>query len=186
MSDETPETRYTGSGQAACNFSLATTQTYKGRGGECETRTEWHRVVVIWDLSLMSIGRDATIMYNLFMAEDSQQRHRESSARGCSRNLRMFHAAIALILLACVICPFVELAIGWNDTIFTTGYDGDSTLAVLVLLLELALALASLLVSFLSARRVLERIIAQLHLLTSHFDFGVILPSFSPPLSLRI
>jgi single-strand DNA-binding protein len=41
-----PETRYTGSGQAVCNFSLATDESYKDRSGERQKRTEWHRIVV--------------------------------------------------------------------------------------------------------------------------------------------
>ena len=41
-----PETRYTSSGQAVCNFSLATDETYKDRNGERQKRTEWHKIVV--------------------------------------------------------------------------------------------------------------------------------------------
>ena len=41
-----PETRYTGSGQAVCNFTMATDETYKDRAGERQKRTEWHRIVV--------------------------------------------------------------------------------------------------------------------------------------------
>src|ERR1700740_2125967 len=41
-----PETRYTGGGQAVCNFSVATDETYKDRAGERQKRTEWHRIVV--------------------------------------------------------------------------------------------------------------------------------------------
>ena len=41
-----PETRYTGSGQAVCNFSLATDESYKSRSGERQKRTEWHKIVV--------------------------------------------------------------------------------------------------------------------------------------------
>ena len=40
-----PETRHTGSGQAVCNFSIATDESYKDRNGERQKRTEWHRVV---------------------------------------------------------------------------------------------------------------------------------------------
>jgi len=36
-----PETRYTGAGQAVCNFSLATDETFKDRSGERQKRTEW-------------------------------------------------------------------------------------------------------------------------------------------------
>src|SRR3954453_8411375 len=41
-----PETRYTSGGQAVCNFSVATDETYKDRAGERQKRTEWHRIVV--------------------------------------------------------------------------------------------------------------------------------------------
>jgi single-strand DNA-binding protein len=41
-----PETRYTSSGQAVCNFSMATDENYKDRAGERQKRTEWHKIVV--------------------------------------------------------------------------------------------------------------------------------------------
>jgi len=41
-----PETRYTSGGQAVCNFTMATDETYKDRNGERQKRTEWHRIVV--------------------------------------------------------------------------------------------------------------------------------------------
>ena len=41
-----PETRYTSGGQAVCNFTLATDESYKDRSGERQKRTEWHRVVL--------------------------------------------------------------------------------------------------------------------------------------------
>ncbi len=41
-----PETRYTGGGQAVCNFSLATDESFKDRSGERQKRTEWHKIVV--------------------------------------------------------------------------------------------------------------------------------------------
>ena len=41
-----PETRYTSSGQAVCNFSVATDETYKDKAGERQKRTEWHKIVV--------------------------------------------------------------------------------------------------------------------------------------------
>ena len=41
-----PETRYTGSGQQVCNFSMATDETYKDRAGERQKRTEWHKIVM--------------------------------------------------------------------------------------------------------------------------------------------
>src|SRR5581483_7368279 len=41
-----PETRYTSAGQAVCNFTLATDETYRDRNGERQKRTEWHKIVV--------------------------------------------------------------------------------------------------------------------------------------------
>src|ERR1700726_2395173 len=41
-----PETRYTGGGQAVCNFSIATDESFKDRNGERQKRTEWHKIVV--------------------------------------------------------------------------------------------------------------------------------------------
>ena len=40
-----PELRYTKSGQAVANFSLATSDSYTNREGAREERTEWHRIV---------------------------------------------------------------------------------------------------------------------------------------------
>ena len=41
-----PELRYTPSGAAVVNFSLATSETYKDRDGNRQTKTEWHNIVV--------------------------------------------------------------------------------------------------------------------------------------------
>jgi single-strand DNA-binding protein len=41
-----PETRYTGGGQAVCNFSMATDESFKSKTGERQKRTEWHKIVV--------------------------------------------------------------------------------------------------------------------------------------------
>lgn len=41
-----PETRYTSSGQAVCNFTMATDESFKSRTGERQQRTEWHRIVM--------------------------------------------------------------------------------------------------------------------------------------------
>ena len=41
-----PEVRYTNSGDAVANMSLATTQSWKDNNGEWQNKTEWHRIVV--------------------------------------------------------------------------------------------------------------------------------------------
>jgi single-strand DNA-binding protein len=40
-----PDLRYTQSGTAVANFSLATTERTKGQDGQIQESTEWHRVV---------------------------------------------------------------------------------------------------------------------------------------------
>ena len=40
-----PEVRYTQSGRAVANFSIATTDSWKDRDGNRQERTEWHRIV---------------------------------------------------------------------------------------------------------------------------------------------
>ena len=41
-----PDTRYTPSGVAVANFSIATTETWKDKNtGEKQEKTEWHRIV---------------------------------------------------------------------------------------------------------------------------------------------
>lgn len=41
-----PELRYTQSGTAVCNFSMATSEQWTDKQGQKQERTEWHRVVV--------------------------------------------------------------------------------------------------------------------------------------------
>jgi single-strand DNA-binding protein len=41
-----PETRFTGAGDAVCNFSIATDETFKNRSGERQKRTEWHKITI--------------------------------------------------------------------------------------------------------------------------------------------
>jgi single-strand DNA-binding protein len=40
-----PEMRYTTSGKAVCNFSVATSHTWKDPDGAPQERTEWHNIV---------------------------------------------------------------------------------------------------------------------------------------------
>ena len=40
-----PEIKFTGSGTAVANFSVATSERFKDKGGEWQDRTEWHTLV---------------------------------------------------------------------------------------------------------------------------------------------
>lgn len=43
---QNPEVRYTPSGAAVANFSIATSESWVDKGGQKQERTEWHRIVV--------------------------------------------------------------------------------------------------------------------------------------------
>jgi single-strand DNA-binding protein len=43
---QNPEVKYTPSGQAVANFSVATNENWTDKSGQKQERTEWHRVVV--------------------------------------------------------------------------------------------------------------------------------------------
>lgn len=41
-----PEVRHLDNGRAVCNFSLATSESYKNKQGEKVTNTEWHNIIL--------------------------------------------------------------------------------------------------------------------------------------------
>lgn len=46
-----PETRFTASGEPVCNFSMATTETWKDKEGQKKEQTEWHQVAFFGKLA---------------------------------------------------------------------------------------------------------------------------------------
>lgn len=41
-----PEVRYMPNGEAVCNFSIATSETWKDQSGQKQERTEWHNITL--------------------------------------------------------------------------------------------------------------------------------------------
>lgn len=79
-----PELRYTPSGQAVCNFSMATSEAWTDKSGQKQERTEWHRVVVWGKMGelcnqYLSKGRQALIEGSLqtrsWEAKDGSKRY---------------------------------------------------------------------------------------------------------------
>jgi hypothetical protein len=114
----------------------------------------------------------------------------KGSANHCgtfpAMNRRIFHVLIALVLVACVVSPFVESALNCNDNVFSTGSDSESTLAIVVLLLELVLSLASLLVFLLPNFQLEDRVRTESRRPTSVFGFCINISDFSFSVPLRI
>ena len=94
---------------------------------------------------------------------------------------------MALTLVVCVLCPYVEIALSWGQSLLDTGYDTETTVAVIALLMILAFALAKLLVSV-SVNSTREGPLDESHgTLRPMLDFISTVPDASPPpLPLRI
>lgn len=120
-------------------------------------------------------------MYRVPSVKNAKHRFRAVTRRG-------FHILLALTLVVCVLCPFVELALNWGQSLFDTGYDTETTVAVIALLLILAFALARLLVYFLGDTTGQERLVDSQGTSKLTFDFisAVPVPDTSPPHALRI
>jgi single-strand DNA-binding protein len=56
ISGKDPEVKYTPSGTAVANFSVATGERYKDKDGQWQERTEWHNIVA-WDKLAEIIGQ---------------------------------------------------------------------------------------------------------------------------------
>lgn len=98
---------------------------------------------------------------------------------------RGVHIILALVLIGCALSPFVEMAFHSHQSIFQSGYDTESIVAVLILLLELTFVFARALAVISSA---IERmpLVALCHFVSTNSVFRTVLPEISPPLSLRI
>ena len=79
-----PELKYTPSGAAVCNFSVATTESWTDKSGQKQERTEWHRIVVWGKLGelcnqYLSKGRQAfvegTLQTRSWEGQDGSKRY---------------------------------------------------------------------------------------------------------------
>jgi hypothetical protein len=114
---------------------------------------------------------------------------KKANRRFRAMTLRGFHIVLALILVGCVLCPYVEFALDFNQSIFETGHDTESTIAIIALLLILAFLIASLIAHFIPASTAVESLVhSRLTLIGSALDFTSAAPEVSPPplLPLRI
>lgn len=99
---------------------------------------------------------------------------------------RGFHVLLAFTLLICAICPYVEVALHWNQCIFQSGYDGESTIAIIALVLILAFAVANLLASFVPESTSEEPLFVPHATVSLMVGFADTIPDTSPPAALRI
>jgi hypothetical protein len=99
---------------------------------------------------------------------------------------RLFYASIVAFLLPCLVSPFVEFSLHMNGTIFSTGKDTETSVALLIVLLGLALVITSLIVALQPALLATERIQPPARVLPSRDCWKINFPELSPPPFLRI
>ena len=78
-----PEVKFTSSGTAVCNFSLATSETFKDKSGEKQEKTEWHNVQ-LWQ-KLAEIAGEYLIKGSLVYIEGRLQTRKWQDKDGNDR-----------------------------------------------------------------------------------------------------
>lgn len=94
-----PDIRYTQSGDAVANVSLATSETWKDRqSGEARERTEWHRVVFFGKLAQLvqqylrkgsKVYLEGQLRTRKWQAQDGQDRYATEIVVGLGGTLQM-------------------------------------------------------------------------------------------------
>ena len=76
-----PELKYIQSGAAVANFSLATSETWKDKGGTKQERTEWHNIIA-WNKLAEICGEYVTKGMTVFIEGKLQTRSWEDKNGG--------------------------------------------------------------------------------------------------------
>src|SRR5947209_12446561 len=79
-----PEVRYTPSGQAVANFTIATNENWTDKQGQKQERTEWHRVVV-WGKMAEVVGQHLTKGRQVYVEGRLQTRSWDDKTSGQKR-----------------------------------------------------------------------------------------------------
>ena len=89
-----PELKYTPSGSAVANFSLATSESWNDKSGQKQERTEWHRIVVWGKLAelcnqYLAKGRQAFVEGSLQTRSwEDQQGNKKYTTEIVARNIQ--------------------------------------------------------------------------------------------------
>lgn len=102
------------------------------------------------------------------------------------RGVRAIHLLVGLILLVCMACPDIENLCHSTGNIFVSGHDLETSVALLVIVLELSAASLKLAIDFLPA--LVGRLVTleSLCAVCDHTWFFAVVPTSSPPLTLRV
>lgn len=102
------------------------------------------------------------------------------------RGAKLFHGLIGLGLLICMACPDIEFLFHSSDCIFLNGHDIETSVALLLIILELTAVSLRLAITFVPS--VLARLVSFQADESNFrgFALAVVTPTPSPPLELRI
>ena len=99
---------------------------------------------------------------------------------------KAFHAVVGLVLLYCALCPLIETALHSNGCIFVSGSDAESTVALLLLALELVFTLGKLLVALMPGGLNELGLVCSDRVARLALSVSTAVTEISPPLPLRI
>ena len=99
---------------------------------------------------------------------------------------KAFHAIVGLVLFYCALCPLIETALHSDNCIFVSGSDTESTVALLLLLLELVFTLGKLLVVLVPGGLNELGVVCSDRPAVLGPNVSAVLTEISPPLPLRI
>ncbi|HEV2386314.1 MAG TPA: hypothetical protein VGS20_03565 [Candidatus Acidoferrales bacterium] len=104
------------------------------------------------------------------------------------RHRRLIYGLMAITLVVCLLCPYLEWSVQANQSIFRTGKDTETTVAVLTLSVGLAFAVADFVGAALRlASSSFARCFREMPHQAAFFVFPFVpLPAISPPSNLRI
>ncbi len=102
------------------------------------------------------------------------------------RSAKAFHVLVGLALLVCMACPDIEVLCHSTDCIFLSGHDLETSAALFLVIIELAVVSLKLAVALLP--RLLARLISfePVRIAFSGTPVLAVAPTASPPFALRI
>ena len=102
------------------------------------------------------------------------------------RSAKAFHVLVGFALLVCMACPDIEILCHSTDCIFLSGHDLETSVALFLVIIELAVVSLKLAVGLLP--RLLARLISfePVRIAFSGIPVLAVAPTASPPFALRI
>lgn len=98
-----PELKYTPTGSAVCNFSMATTEGWTDKSGQKQEKTEWHRIVVWGKLAelchqYLAKGRQAFVEGRLQTRSwDDKEGHKKYTTEILANTVQFIGGATAAV-----------------------------------------------------------------------------------------